>query len=66
MTIESRWISVKERLPNKDGEYAIVCRFAGMDDPMFGTINFRSHTWDKAPDLEISHWLPLPDMPKDA
>lgn len=81
----NEWISVKDRLPEKDGNYlcylecGAVCEAAfdstiaseGEEFP-FGewvgvynsdTLGFTDSYWEEYD--AITHWMPLPDPPKD-
>lgn len=53
------WISVAERLPDRDGRY-LVYRKGGYDISSFmygiGFFGIAEHG--------ITHWMPLPDKPK--
>lgn len=64
-----KWISVEERLPEK-GQTVMVCGVRnGMQVGAFrGTlsaINNRKWSWKKNSCLEITHWMPLPEPPKE-
>ena len=62
-----KWISVKDRLPEKDGRY-LVC-YANLSDVVeaiynssFGFIHkCTANTFQTA-----THWMPLPEPPKDS
>ena len=59
---QSEWISVEERLPEREGTYLVYtykgaikfgdfrCYYAKNDNPQF--------------DYYVTHWMPLPDAPK--
>lgn len=49
-----RWIPVTERLPEKDGTYAVIMGFPE-------TVRFSDGKWDCYG--EVTHWMPLPDAP---
>lgn len=64
-----RWIPVTERLPEEDGEYLVCGRWRGKPmqiwicervnlGPVFGWAN-------RAENPVISHWMPLPEPPKE-
>lgn len=59
------WISVKDRLPNKEGDYLVTHKY---------TINFQSvglrHFYVMYPsafviDKSVTHWMELPKPPED-
>lgn len=51
------WISVNDRLPEKNGRYLVTC--VGIDIPQ---IRLYEGTWDSL--AEVTHWMPLPELPK--
>lgn len=66
-----KWISVKDRLPNKATEY--LCRCIVNDDntyPFYMVLRYI--LFDKNPHfqhetkggMKVSHWMPLPEPPK--
>lgn len=65
------WISVKDRLPEIEGEYLAfgysvfgAARWiVAMYDPRDKCWYELSSDWDWTDD--ITHWMPLPDMPKE-
>lgn len=73
-----RWISVKDRLPEDDGKYMVwykgeldICEF-DVESQTFGYTyddydEMYSHLvcWDDGMDKDITHWMPLPEPPKD-
>jgi len=66
----SNWISVKDRLPDKDGSYLIaikdnlsyysVIRDFRVKDNKFGINSWFVETSDR----KITHWMPLPEPPE--
>lgn len=56
----SEWVSVKDRLPEKDGRY-IVCVPYYPNHPWIGVSSLRNGEFD---DVNASHWMRLPEMPK--
>lgn len=68
---EPKWISVDERLPEKDGKY-IVARLEGSKHSI-SVRKFRKEVpcwyrgycghWEKRTNA-ITHWMPLPEPPK--
>lgn len=74
----NQWISVKDRLPEDDGKYMVwykgeldICEFAAESQTFGYTCDdydeMYSHLvyWDDGMDKDITHWLPLPEPPKD-
>ena len=73
-----KWISVKDRLPEDDGKYMVwykgeldICEF-DVESQTFGYTyddydEMYSHLvcWDDGMDKDITHWMPLPELPKD-
>lgn len=68
---KSRWIPVTERLPERHGHY-FICVVGGEDGQVrydtigyFGKDRFRwEHLGQEYPE-KVSHWIPLPELPKD-
>ena len=66
----SAWISVKEKLPEKDG---LVLVFAKSEDPRKPLIcqawfNPSNSNWSLLPEIwvdAITHWMYLPEPPKE-
>lgn len=62
----TRWIPVSERLPKK-GKYVLLW---SEDSPgVFTGVYFCERFivngfWGKVEDLSITHWMPLPELPK--
>lgn len=61
-TKNNGWISVNERLPEKDGAYLVVIKF-----PIGGHIHlvwdFVDGEWYK--NLNVAYWMPLPEFPEE-
>ena len=68
-----KWISVKDRLPDKNGEY--LCRWINKSvsdaeyESTFGSFGYWFDFWeDEYKDWisyeGITHWMPLPEPPK--
>jgi hypothetical protein len=71
-TIEvPRLIPVAERLPEKAGEYLVAyypCYWEHIhhDTILIGLDTFRGKTaWAKRKHQKVTHWMPLPQPPKD-
>ena len=64
---ERRWVPVTERLPDSDGFYIVVMNgdIWGEPDVWSSTAcGFYSGKWDED-DATISHWMPMPEPPKE-
>ncbi|MGI9569506.1 MAG: DUF551 domain-containing protein [Desulfobulbia bacterium] len=57
----SKWISVKDRLPDKHGEYFVsrACR------PRGWVIRYAPVGWIVNDDYPVTHWMPLPKPPEN-
>ena len=51
------WISIKDRLPEKDGRYLVVEKHSYQ---WVGVSTMRDGKFD----MPITHWMPLPAPPK--
>ncbi len=67
------WISVKDRLPEKRGEYLCYFRYPGIDVPSLNFIcdvicqNTYQGSGRWLSDMNnVTHWMPLPEPPKEA
>lgn len=62
----SEWISVKNRLPDKDGKY-LVCGKVALSDIHGEPIRLARFTERKEwlTSLSVKYWMPLPEPPKD-
>ena len=72
--MESNWISVKDRLPERDGTY--LCRYSFEHDGqrsgmMFtGCVDYYAtdpepHWQNAGIGLYVTHWMPLPEPPEE-
>ena len=81
----AEWISVKDRLPSKDGDYLCCHHFWGttyinvytfaknlhkVDKYDFKGLNRHgwyelSAEWGYCEIANVSHWMPLPELPKE-
>ena len=65
----SKWISIKERLPNEQGKYLVSVDVGSVDIKKIVTIRdfrikpaysaFADGDWQKT-----THWMPLPEPPE--
>lgn len=67
----TEWISVKERLPEKAGEYLVAYHPCYWDDVdtthhEVGIDTFRGKSsWAKKKFQRVTHWMPKPEPPKE-
>lgn len=66
----THWISVKERLPEKEQKVLVFYKAIGEKNRIHNDViatNWRKSNGDFIPvrDYEITHWMPLPEPPKD-
>ena len=62
---QPKWISVKERLPEKDRNVLVIDRITG--EVTTAHLNeFHSFVFRDGRGHGASHWMPLPEAPKDA
>tara|TARA_R110000822_G_scaffold301647_1_gene425563 strand:- start:7483 stop:7863 length:381 start_codon:yes stop_codon:yes gene_type:complete len=59
-----QWISVKDRLPEKEdiGDIFLVWNAYDRD---VSTVRWQPYGFDDVNDMYISHWMPLPEIPED-
>ena len=55
----TKWIDVKEKMPDKDGRYLVVESYLPR---WVGVSVFRRGMWQSS---VTSHWMPLPELPID-
>ena len=60
----SKWISVKDRLPEKIGYY-ICCLDNGTIKVCKWIYGIRNGMWDNPNWTTVTHWMPLPEPPKE-
>lgn len=60
----AKWISVKERLPEKKdiGDLFLVWNAYDRD---VSVVRWQPYGFDDVNDMYISHWMPLPEMPEE-
>lgn len=73
----SKWISVKDRLPDRDGltddetEYVLVCENTETGYQNVSVCGYEKtgwSDWDNFGTINsglITHWMPLPEAPKE-
>ena len=61
--VPTKWISVKDRLPDRDGWYLAMIKWA--DEAT--TLYFSDDYWRDIEDdiCFVSHWMPMPMPPKE-
>mgnify|MGYP000869323538 CR=1 FL=1 len=59
------WISVKDRLPEEDGNYLAVMDgdLCGQEEPFTSMCGIEKGKWDE-PNM-VLYWMPLPKTPKE-
>ena len=68
-SLANQWISVEDRLP--EGDEAVLCSFGGWDDNIFYRvfswckIDNEWTDWDGISYKSVTHWMPLPQPPKE-
>ena len=68
---ERRWIPVAERFPDRNGEYICRHRYNGNTDIKFtGVLEYyatdeKPHWQHESIGLIVTHWMPLPEPPKE-
>lgn len=61
------WISVKDRLPEKEGFYLVVTKYGTVYRELYflgGDPPEPSFGWDGVSNGKYTHWMPLPQPPK--
>ena len=68
----SDWISVKEKLPKCGRDVVVVARIKGVRKVMAGWYHKHLHVWrveygnsGKTIFCGVTHWMPLPELPKE-
>lgn len=63
LTPPNEWISVEERLPEKDGSYLV---HSGKSNTVYAAhFGKRDGRWSgKSKNLFITHWMPMPELPE--
>lgn len=61
---EYKWVSVKDRLPEENGEYLVYCgEYNGICVLNYEILKTKSKWRTKW--KEVTHWMPLPKAPKE-
>lgn len=71
--LDSRWISVEDRLPEQIGVYLTVCQEYGDNEVFLGCWHGDSWTGDECVDeayaiydtVTVTHWQPLAEPPEE-
>ena len=63
LTPPNEWISVEEKLPEKDGSYLV---HSGKSNTVYAAhFGKRDGRWSgKSKNLFITHWMPMPELPE--
>lgn len=59
----SKWIDVNERLPKRDGRYAIVYKEGDIRRRFIGDYLCVEKRWMSMLEATVTHWLELPPLP---
>jgi len=62
---EPKWISVEERLPEESANYLTYGVFLPLGVKAMDLCRFNGKGWVTAATVEITHWMPLPEPPKE-
>ena len=64
---KQEWISVEERLPKQSGKYIVCTKKGNVYQTKFYSYpeNKGGHWGQKDNGRSITHWMPLPDPPKE-
>lgn len=72
--MQNEWVSVKDRLPEKKGQYLVAYHPCYWDDVhdeiVIGVDSFRggknknNKVWAKNKYQRVTHWMPFPEPPK--
>ena len=57
----NKWISIEDRLPERSGRYLTHCNFDG--DSLVAVLWFDKY--NESFDDEVTHWMSLPEPPKE-
>lgn len=64
-----QWISVKERLPEKSGDYLVTTYNGNRTCLPYSSKNRAFNSFDgntdHVLDIPCTHWMPLPELPKE-
>ena len=63
LTPPNEWVSVEEKLPEKDGSYLV---HSGKSNTVYAAhFGKRDGRWSgKSKNLFITHWMPMPELPE--
>ena len=64
----SKWISVEDRLPEKQGYYLVYTEEDGVFSAEYNPKRERCPWTDESEgycDFPVTHWMPLPEPPKE-
>lgn len=61
-----KWISVEDRLPDKNGKYLVYARhrLEGLE-PIIRCDLWLKGQWNKCDPFKVVYWMPLPEPPKE-
>ena len=64
--MEEKWISVKDRLPEKEGSYLTFCRYRDGDTRQAIKLWMPRLNRFTSEANAVTHWMPLPPDPEEA
>ena len=62
---QHEWISVEDRLPEKPGKYLVYAKHWIDGIKPIIRCDLWAHGWDKTDAFKATHWMPLPEPPKE-
>ena len=60
-----KWISVEERLPEENANYLTYGVFLPLGVKAMDLCRFNGKGWLTTTTVKITHWMPLPEPPKE-
>ena len=70
--MQNEWINVKDRLPDESGEYLTFDKSGHFGLLEYSTLHKKFNVFDcqsiefvERYSIEITHWMPLPEPPKE-
>ena len=60
-----KWISVEDKLPEKDGRYLIRYKSGKVKRTFVGDWYVLNNEWGSIRNAEVTHWMPLPAPPQE-
>ena len=69
--VERRWIPVTERLPESEGTYLVYTKRGSVyashfyEKKVFRDDYVREQQWSQRGKVKVTHWMPLPEPPRE-